>query len=528
MSTHTYHGVTITLAGDTTMGSYVSGEPYIVIGGATNITAISNPPNQDFEPCTAAGGAMKNPIPGGTQGFCSHYVGTDSGVYIHAYDSAKNIQLTLPYSVSPGDSVTVSIMRDDETPLVPGGDPPRKVPVYKIVVFMFVAAAPPDGQFRPGFYGTDRSLSFNESDIQWHRLGNFPRASLTKCPSQAYMEDETRFPALPWHEWGNDWTASKVRPERNTANTNRENTAQFSAQRFGDAAMWINLDWTQAQKRKIVIRLIQNGIDMCSYHMAGGQMLASGSHQTGWKFPAFLAAVLLQDPDMLAIVRNPDNFVEGELTTFRISSSDLSRYYTLNAVDYYFLSEDVGEYWWGIQHASLPNKDRPPTIPEPEPYQTIYGLVLPSLLAARMMGAESDWGWGIAFRYMPKHLSIYGIGTGFFSEVYNLVNPGLSTIESVTVPTPTALRTAIIEPGQSFALKPDPWGHPVKYTTNGDTPTSGSTAYTAPITGISASTTIKAKSFPADYQDPSATATIAVTVISNGTPAPPTNLQFVP
>lgn len=97
MSVHSHQGVSITLAGTQTSGLYVSGQPYIVISGPTNLTAISNPPNQDYGACTADGGAMKNPIPMGTQGFCSHYVGTDSGVYVHAYEASKNIQLSLPY-----------------------------------------------------------------------------------------------------------------------------------------------------------------------------------------------------------------------------------------------------------------------------------------------------------------------------------------------------------------------------------------------------------------------------------------------
>lgn len=516
MSVHSHQGVSIILAGTQTSGLYVSGQPYIVISGPTNLTAISNPPNQDYGACTADGGAMKNPIPMGTQGFCSHYVGTDSGVYVHAYEASKNIQLSLPYSVSPGDSITVSIMRDDL--------PSTKVPVYKIVVFMFVSEAPPAGSFRPGFYGTDRSLAFNESDIQWDRIANYPRAGLTTCPTQTYMEDEVRFPPLPWHEWGADWTATKVRPQYNTANTNAENTAQFSAQRFGDAAMWINLDWTQAQKRKIVIRLIQNGIDMCSYHMAGGQMLASGSHQTGWKFPAFLAAVLLQDPDMLAITRNHHNFVEGSLTTYRISLSDLSRYYTLDGTNYPFLYEDVGTYWWGIQHYSQSDKDRQPTIPTADPYQGIYGLIVPSLLAVRMMQAESDWGWGIAFRYMPRHLSIFGIGTGFFSEVYNLVNPTLPAIETVTVPLP-ATPQALVQEASFSATLSNQWGHPMRYNTNGSTPTSSSTLYSAPFT-VASTTTVKTLCFPTDGQDAGSVATIAYTIISNGTPAPPTNVTL--
>lgn len=533
-----YQGVRITLAGSHNVGYYVSGEPYIVLNSATTITEINNPPNQEYNGnlgvCTATGGAMKNPIPLGTQGFCSHYVpAVDSNPdnFAYPYDSNKNIQLSLPHTVNPGDSVTVSIMRNDTA---------YKVPVHKIVLFMFVAVAPPAGSFRPGFYGTDRSLAFNETDIQWSRLANYSRASmnLAKIHTQSYMEDAVRFPPLPWHEWGGDTgdiAATKIRPQYNTANTNFENTAQSSAERFADAALWINLDWSQEEKRKIVIRLIQNGIDMCSFHQAGGAMKLSGSHQTGWKFPAFLAAVLLQDSRMLAITRNPNNFVEGRMTTWRITASDIQteaawdaapwngkrgRKYGNPAVFYPFKTEDIGTYWWGIQHIGGGEKDVAPGDANRDPYQHIYGLVIPSLLAARMMKAESDWGWGIAFRYMPRHLSIFSTGDGFFNEVYSVVNSTLPEISTVTVPPPTGL--TVTSSDVSDLTLSNPWGHPMRYTLDGSTPTSSSQLYTVPL-AIRTSTTIKAVCVPADGQDIGGVATFAISLANEI--APPTIVQ---
>ena len=525
-----YQGVRITLAGSHNVGYYVSGEPYIVLNSATTITEINNPPHQQFGPSTAAGGAMKNPIPLGPQGFCSLYVPAvdtaDAANFAYPYDNSKNIQLSLPHTVNPGDSVTVSIMRNDTS---------SKVPVYKIVLFMFVAVTPPAGSFRPGFYGTDRSLAFNESDIDWNRLANYPRASMnsTKIRTQSYMEDEVRFPPLPWHEWGGDtgdFAATKIRPQYNTANTNAENTAQFSAERFADAALWINLNWSQEEKRKIVIRLIQNGIDMCSFHQAGGAMKLSGSHQTGFKFPAFLAAVLLQNPAMLAITRNPNNFVEGNMTTWRITASDIQteaefdaapwnlkhgRKYGDPEVFYPFKTEDIGTYWWGIQHVGGREKDVAPSDAARDPYQGIYGLVIPALLAARMMKAESDWGWGIAFRYMPRHLSIFGTGTGFFNEVYSVVNSTLSAISAVTVPPPTGLIVTSLD--VSDLTLSNPWGHPMRYTRDGSTPTSSSYPYTLPL-AIITSTTIKAVCVPADGQDIGGVATFAINLANEMVP----------
>ncbi len=520
-TTATYQGVSITLSGTHTIGYYVTGEPYIILSGASTITAIDSPPNQDYGECTHEGNAMANPIPMGTQGFCSHYVGTDAGVYVHAYDAAKDVKTQLPYPIKAGDSLTVSVMRSDELPVE---SPPRKVPIYKIVVFMFVSEAPPPRSLRPGFYGTDRTLAFNESDIQWDRLANYPKSGLTQCPTQAYMEDSNRFPSLPFHVWGDNWTATKMNGQLNTANTNAENSAQFSAPRFVDSALWLNLDWTIAQKRKHALQIIQNGIDIGSYHLAGGKMLASGSHQTGWKYPLFLAAVLLQDSRLLEITRDPLNFVEGKETTWRINESDVGRF--LDEATPAFESGHVGTYWWGLSHNSLPNKDRGYTtdIGQMNPYHGMYSNCVGVMLGARMMQAESDWGWGIAFRYSTVHTSIFGIGSGFYSEVYNLVNPTLPAIESVTVPLPSTPQELIQEDSFSATIA-NPWGHPMRYTTNGSNPTDSSPLYSTPIP-LSESGTIKAACYPADGQDVGSISTISFTIITNGTPAPPTNLTL--
>lgn len=528
MSAHSYYGVTITLAGTQTAGSYVTGEPYIVISGATSLTGISNPSNQDYGTCSVTGGSMLNPVPLGGQGFTNQYVTDYAPSHVHYYDASKNVGLSLPINVSPGDMLLVSVARND---------PGSKVGTYSIVCFSFVSSAPAANAFRPGFYGTDRTPALTENDIHWGNLKSIPRAGMSGVLSVEYMSDTTRFPALPWFSWGPDWPSTVIMPQLNTANTNAENTAQFSSQRFGQAAVWLNLDWTQEQKRPLLLKILQNGIDIASYFAQGGNLLGSGSHQTGYKMPLFFAAVMFENAEMLAVSRESGNFVEGDLTTWRINSSDLSRYYWYpneSGTQYFFEEEDIGRYWWGIGHNGGPFnsvKDRPPSCPENDPYYPVYSHNFGSLIAARVMGRSHDWGWTPAFHWMEEYISTYGyglLGTPFQS-FYDHVMLDLPPLVEETSPTPTPLNSTVLEPGQSFALTPDPWGHPVRYTTGSspaDPTSSTGTAYTAPITGISASTTLKAKSFPADYQDPSATATIAVTVITNGTPTPPTNLTI--
>lgn len=518
MSTHSYYGVSITLAGSQSAGSYVNGEPYILLSGATSLTVINNPSHQGFGECLAIGGSMLNPIPLGSQGFTNQYVGSNPLTHIHHYDAAKNVGLQLPINVSPGDMLLVSVARND---------PGSKVGTHAIICFSFVSSAPPDGSFRPGFYGTNRTLAFNESQINYGVLKKTPRAGMTSAPSLSYMSDTTRFPALPWFSWGPGWESSVIMPQINTANTAFENTAQSSAGRFGEAALWLNLDYTDAEKRTCLIKILQNGIDLASYFAQGGNLWASGSHQTGYKMPLFFAAIIFNDAGMLAISRNPAFFVEGHLTTWRITSGDVGRSYTYLGTQYYFESGDVGKYWWGIGHYYEPQKDRPPSCPVQDPYYPIYALIFGPLLAARVMGKTSDWGWGAAFHWMEQFIITYGSPGGFFQQFLDTVSPTLPALGTETSPSPKMITPPAMEPGQQAQLMADPWGHPIRFTTNGATPTAGSTLYTAPIS-LGATATIKARAFPTDGQDESTVASIPVTIITNGTPAPPTNLRFTP
>jgi hypothetical protein len=287
--------------------------------------------------------------------------------------------------------------------------------------------------------------------------------------------------------------------------------------------MWLNLDFTPEQKRTLLLKIVQNGIDLASFFAAGGTMHGGGSHQTGYKMPLFFAAVLLDHPQILGYSRDPNLTVEGARSTWRISANDVGR---TAQNGYSFLESEVGTYWWGMNHVGEPHLDYPPNSPVRYPYYDQIARIFPTLVAARIMGRTSDFGWGINYHYMLEYIArhghyIVGIAGTFFQSFWNAVWSSLPPLVEETSPTPEVLANAIIEPGQSLALKPDPWGHPIRYTTNGDTPTSGSPLAAGAIPGITSSMNVKVRSFPADGQDPSEVATIAVTVITNDTPAPP-------
>lgn len=91
----TRHGVTWTITGTPTNGTYANGDPWVV--GAISITAISPTPT------AGTNGTVVNPAIGRTQGF-------DNRVSAYnTYSEVLNVGNDLPLAVSTSSSVVSSI-----------------------------------------------------------------------------------------------------------------------------------------------------------------------------------------------------------------------------------------------------------------------------------------------------------------------------------------------------------------------------------------------------------------------------------
>jgi hypothetical protein len=80
------------------------------------------------------------------------------------------------------------------------------------------------------------------------------------------------------------------------------------------------LDYSQIQKEKLCIRLIQIGIDMYGCYLDNGSWSANGGHASGRKFPIVFAAMMLNNSEMKSL-----NLMNG--SSYRFGEDGQTYYY---------------------------------------------------------------------------------------------------------------------------------------------------------------------------------------------------------
>ena len=183
-----------------------------------------------------------------------------------------------------------------------------------------------------------------------------------------------------------------------------------------------------------MIQTIQCGIDIWSYATNGGGFYHNGGHKCGRKFPAFLAAVALNDPTLLQFIKNPDIFQE-DLQTFIVKQSDVGR--TVNPGQSTYAQSHVGMAEWGVKHRWEPVNDDS-RFTGGVPYRhVVWPAMAGAVLAADLMGRKEAWGHPAIFAYNDRYRQIGSI-SGF---VGNMFAHKSGTVPVVTPPSkPTNLR----------------------------------------------------------------------------------------
>ena len=411
-----HYGITWSFSTDCITGVFANGEPWVV--GPVTITEIT-PLAVTTDPTGAIGGdhgSMVNPIPGTRQAFEAWLDLGAGGIYNRDYTQpSSNIKDYLPYTAASGDAVVSSIT----THLHVNG-----TRVDTICVLTVLASQPPPGSFRPGYFGTDRTIRFNKADINWSVLANLPKPS--SAPSQAYIE--TTLPALPWVEWGPGYGTGEMSPKRNGASyiggdlgSPGSTYGREIAYKWSTVALWLNLENTREVKEKAMIQTIQVGIDLHSYlsNIPGGiGFYADGGHKVGRKFPLFLAAVALNDPVLLSYAANPKLFVEDQCT-FIVQATDVGRKLVPGHVGW--TTEMIGMGEWGVKHLYNPEYDdsRFWESDGGVPYRFAHWpYMFGAVLAAEIMGKKAEWNHEAIFVYNKRFREKAGVGDGFQARIW--------------------------------------------------------------------------------------------------------------
>ncbi len=378
-------GITWTFNGDYQVGQFANGD-YWVIGPVT-IVGISPPSSTSGR---AMNGAMINPSPGSgtTQGYDSETYDQYGPAYSSSLNVADGVSSSNPLVVQNGSSLvsTISILAISRPQL------------QAAAILTVLSSPPPAGSFRPPYSGSDKSIKYNKSQLDFSKLSTLTPVGNT--PSLATIE---RYFERPWIEHVPDWMARYTHPSGNMPDYGREIGTQI-----GEAALMLQLNFSDAQKETLAIRYIQYGIDLYGVIQDGGgnNWVPNGGHAGGRKWPVVFAGLMLDDSDMANIgaggVGNP-HFGEDS-QTFYVSQTDVS--------SGKYLSSDIGLPEWGIRHATTPSMDD-------KSWSASYRRCCTAnswagiVLSARIMGAQDLWNHDSLFDYMDRYMAIETPGDYF-------------------------------------------------------------------------------------------------------------------
>jgi hypothetical protein len=310
-------------------------------------------------------------------------------------------------------------------------EPGNRPQVSDAAVLTVVASAPTSGSFRPPFCGNDKTSQWNISMLDYSKLFKLSSATITNIPRlQQTSPDEIQEWSLermferPWLEHIENYAGDYIHPA-NSMNDYPQIMAIQSAQ----AMLALHLDYSDAQKEKLLIRVVQRGIDVYGAMEKGLTYPNNGGHAMGRKMPLIFAGLLLNDAGILKYANAATYFSFGEdQSTFYVSQEDIARVLnkTENRPHTPYRTADLGKPEWGITHASNPSMD---SSNWHSAYRDINGTAyVGHALVAHLMNSVSIWNHAAFFDYVDRWWIWESSGRHRIvtSDVYPGTNTGLA------------------------------------------------------------------------------------------------------
>jgi hypothetical protein len=385
----TRFAVTWTFSADRQVGQYANGDWWVV--GPVTITNIT--PKSVVSGGRTINGSTINP---NSAEFPSHGFDSamaESGIGFNASLNAgrpggNDISASNPLVVQNGSSLISCVSHPTST---------NRPTITDISILTVVSSPPAAGSFRPPYCGTDKTHYWNKSALIYGILQKLP---LSGAPTLADMAGQFE---RPWFELGTETVGRYFHPANHQPEYGRD-----MAYIIGDAMLALHLNYTDAQKEQLYVRLVQWGIDLYGCAKTGGKWADNGGHNAGRKGGLVLAGLALNDPKILAYADAKKNFIFAEdRQTWYVTQSDVGR--TLYTADgrlrEKYIQSDVGIPEWGEKHASQPDRDG-------RNWSTFYRDInyiahLGEALAIRLTaGGYQAWNWPPFFDYTDRSWSI--------------------------------------------------------------------------------------------------------------------------
>jgi hypothetical protein len=384
------NGVTWNFSNDRQVGQYCNGDWWVV--GPVTITGIT--PASSNSSGSWINGSMLNPRTGSTQGFDNRFIAT-----YNPYDDTLNVGNKLPLTL-PADSSLVSAV---------------SAPSYQqwgliqsFSVLTIVSSPPPAGSFRPSYSGTgSRASRWKESDLNYNALQRLPRSGMNLPSVTGLATDFLRF----WFERDLNWTGRYMHTPYQALN----GYGKDMAIKTGNAALLLNLDYTNAEKRDLLVGIVQYGIDIAGIRATGARWYDTGGHNIGRLSPLLVAAAVLNDQELKNRCVGSELGFSEYCQTFFVSQADVdrARYTADGRPRLPYTTANIGMPEWGETHTFNPSRDG-------NNWNAFYrdicgGQLTAPAMAARVMGMRTLVNWEPFFQYQERHLN-YEQSAGYAGE----------------------------------------------------------------------------------------------------------------
>lgn len=385
-------GITYTFAQPVRAGQFANGD-WFVIGPAT-ITDMQ-------PPCTTVNGrvvngAMRNPSPlTGDHGYDSLLYGTGGAALYHpSMNVALGLSPASPLVLQPNDSLIK---------VISNADPAMIVQLRTCSVLTCLPEVPPTDSFRPPYAGNDHQVVYDTSMLDWSAL-----RALQPASGQPHIPTEAAKFERPWLDHCPGWGSRYMHPTENMANYGRDFTADY-----GQAALLCNLNLPQADRRTLLIRLVQIGIDNWGNVRNGCVWDGTGGHGSGRKFPILFAGALLRDAEMLAVGQNYRSYRNLNGTSVAHFGEDCQTFYVeqtspteINWGQGGYSTTHLGMPEYGFSHVNWPHQDHEPWLQDSYRRCCTANAWIGNVLCARAMGLRTAWNHPPLFDYMDRYTQI--------------------------------------------------------------------------------------------------------------------------
>lgn len=343
-------------------------------------------------------GTMVNPPDSTSQGY-------DSSPRDMAYKPELNVdpgKTGAPLIVAAGSSVVKAISMES--------DAGRPI-ISDAVVLTVLSETPPENAFRPAYTGVDKSIIATVADLDYTRLGHHPLVG-----GEPDIDQLAKGFERVWLEHCTQWVQRDIHLLNNMPAYGRD-----LANRSGSALISLQLDYTDQQKQKLLIGLVQYGLDIYGVALDGGEWYANGGHNLGRKLPLLLAGYVLNDSNILAYADAEQHFIfQDDQQHFYVSQTEVDITHSSSwapdnrAEPVPYEQSDIGMAEWGIRHADRPTADNRAW---GATYRNVNGFAQTKhIFAARLMGVQDQWNWPAVFDYADRYYETESDG---FSDHFN-------------------------------------------------------------------------------------------------------------